>query len=53
MLWELLAAPFGYATVVFLPAGMMFVAGGTALPGIFLGSFPLSLLGQLSDLRLA
>jgi integral membrane sensor domain MASE1 len=42
-----LAAPPGYATVVFLPAGIAvtatFVAGGTALPGTFLGSFLLNL----------
>ena len=42
-----LAAPPGYATAVFLPAGISvtatFVAGGTALPGIFLGSFLLNL----------
>jgi integral membrane sensor domain MASE1 len=42
-----LAVPPGYATVVFLPAGIAvtatFVAGGTALPGIFLGSFLLNL----------
>jgi len=43
----ILAVPPGYATVIFLPAGIavtaMFVAGGTALPGIFLGSFLLNL----------
>jgi integral membrane sensor domain MASE1 len=42
-----LAVPPGYATVVFLPAGIAVtatvVAGGTALPGIFLGSFLLNL----------
>jgi integral membrane sensor domain MASE1 len=42
-----LAVPPGYATVVFLPAGIAvtatFVAGWTALPGIFLGSFLLNL----------
>jgi integral membrane sensor domain MASE1 len=42
-----LAVPPGYATVAFLPAGIAvtatFVAGGTALPGIFLGSFLLNL----------
>jgi integral membrane sensor domain MASE1 len=43
----LLAAPPGYATSVFLPAGIAitatFVAGVTALPGTFLGSFLLNL----------
>jgi integral membrane sensor domain MASE1 len=43
----ILAVPPGYATVIFLPAGIAvtatFVAGGTALPGIFLGSFLLNL----------
>jgi integral membrane sensor domain MASE1 len=43
----LLAVPPGYATPVFLPAGIAvtatFVAGATALPGTFLGSFLLNL----------
>jgi integral membrane sensor domain MASE1 len=43
----LVAHPPGYATVVFLPAGIAitatFFAGATALPGIFLGSFLLNL----------
>ena len=43
----LLAAPPGYATAVFLPAGIAvtatFVAGAAALPGTFLGSFLLNL----------
>jgi integral membrane sensor domain MASE1 len=43
----LLATPPGYATAVFLPAGIAvtaaFIAGATALPGIFLGSFLLNL----------
>jgi hypothetical protein len=43
----LLAAPPGYATALFLPAGIAvtatFVAGATALPGTFLGSFLLNL----------
>ena len=43
----LLAAPLGYATAVFLPAGIAvtvtFVAGAAALPGTFLGSFLLNL----------
>ena len=42
----LLAAPPGYATAVFLPAGIAvtatFVAGVSALPGTFLGSFLLN-----------
>jgi len=43
----LLAAPPGYATAVFVPAGVAvtatFVAGAAALPGTFLGSFLLNL----------
>ena len=43
----LLAAPPGYATAVFLPAGIAvtaaFVAGVSPLPGTFLGSFLLNL----------
>ena len=43
----LLATPPGYATAVFLPAGIAvtvtFVAGAAALPGTFLGSFLLNL----------
>jgi integral membrane sensor domain MASE1 len=43
----LIAAPPGYATALFLPAGIavtaMFVAGATALPGTFFGSFVLNL----------
>src|SRR5262245_22553695 len=43
----LIATPPGYATPVFLPAGIAitatFVAGATALPGTFLGSFLLNL----------
>ena len=43
----LLAPPPGYATPVFLPAGIAvtatFVAGATGLPGTFLGSFLLNL----------
>ena len=43
----LLAAPPGYATAVFLPAGLAvtatFVAGVSPLPGTFLGSFLLNL----------
>ena len=43
----LLAAPPGYATGVFVPAGIAvtatFVAGAAALPGTFLGSFLLNL----------
>jgi integral membrane sensor domain MASE1 len=43
----LLAVPPGYATPVFLPAGIAvtatFVAGAIALPGTFLGSFLLNL----------
>jgi len=42
----LLAVPPGFATAVFLPAGIavtaMFVAGSTSLPGTFLGSFLLN-----------
>jgi PAS domain S-box-containing protein len=42
----LLAVPPGYATAVFLPAGIavgaMFMAGPPALPGIFIGSFLLN-----------
>jgi two-component sensor histidine kinase/integral membrane sensor domain MASE1 len=53
----LLAVPPGFATAVFLPAGIavtaMFVAGSPTLPGTFLGSFLLniwisySIMGQL------
>jgi len=43
----LLAVPPGYATLAFLPAGIAvtatYVAGATALPGAFLGSFLLNL----------
>ena len=43
----LFAAPPGYATAVFVPAGIAvtatFVAGAAALPGTFLGSFLLNL----------
>jgi len=43
----LVTVPPGYATPVFLPAGVAvtatFVAGATALPGTFLGSFLLNL----------
>jgi integral membrane sensor domain MASE1 len=43
----LLAAPPGYATAIFLPAGIAltatFLAGAPALPGTFLGSFLLNL----------
>jgi integral membrane sensor domain MASE1 len=59
----LLAADPGYATVVFLPAGIAvtatFFAGATALPGIFLGSFLLNLwigypiVGQLNLTEIA
>ena len=42
----LLAGPPGYATAVFLPAGIavaaMFVAGAATLPGIFIGAFVLN-----------
>ena len=42
-----LAAPPGYATAVFVPAGIAvtatFVVGAAALPGTFLGSFLLNL----------
>ena len=42
----LLAVPPGYATAVFVPAGIavgaMFVAGASTLPGIFLGSLLLN-----------
>jgi integral membrane sensor domain MASE1 len=42
----LLAVPPGFATAVFLPAGIavtaMFVAGSGSLPGTFLGSFLLN-----------
>src|SRR5215831_10554367 len=42
----LLAVPPGFATAVFLPAGIavtaMFVAGGASLPGTFLGSLLLN-----------
>src|SRR5690349_17029494 len=43
----LLAVPPGYATAVFVPAGIavgaMFMAGGMSLPGIFIGSLLLNL----------
>jgi len=43
----LLAVPPGYATPAFLPAGIAvtatFIAGASALPGTFLGSFMLNL----------
>lgn len=43
----LLAVPPGYATAVFVPAGVavgaMFIAGASTLPGTFLGSFLLNL----------
>jgi hypothetical protein len=43
----LLAAPPGYATAVFVPAGIAvtatFVAGAADLPGTFFGSFLLNL----------
>ncbi|MGC2823355.1 MAG: hypothetical protein WA322_03830, partial [Pseudolabrys sp.] len=43
----LLAVPPGFATAVFLPAGIavtaMFVAGSASLPGTFLGSFLLNI----------
>ena len=43
----LLAVPPGYATAVFVPAGIavgaMFIAGASTLPGTFLGSFLLNL----------
>jgi integral membrane sensor domain MASE1 len=43
----LLAAPPGYATAIFVPAGIAvtatFVAGAAALPGTFVGSFLLNL----------
>jgi len=43
----LLAAPPGYATTIFVPAGIAvtatFVAGAAALPGTFVGSFLLNL----------
>src|SRR5690349_17385224 len=42
----LLAVPPGYATAVFVPAGIavgaMFMAGPSVLPGIFIGSFLLN-----------
>jgi integral membrane sensor domain MASE1 len=49
----LFAVPPGYATLAFLPAGIAvtatYVAGATALPGTFLGSFLLNLwIGYLS-----
>jgi integral membrane sensor domain MASE1 len=52
----LIATPPGYATPVFLPAGIAitatFVAGATALPGTFLGSFLLNLwIGYLTTDR--
>jgi integral membrane sensor domain MASE1 len=53
----LLATPPGYATAIFLPAGIAvtatFVAGASALPGTFLGSFLLNLwIGYLIEGRL-
>src|SRR5690349_7474380 len=43
----LLAVPPGYATAVFLPAGIavgaMFMAGSSTLPGIFIGSLLLNI----------
>lgn len=43
----LLAVPPGYATAVFLPAGIavaaMFIAGAATLPGTFVGSFLLNI----------
>jgi integral membrane sensor domain MASE1 len=53
----LLAAPPGYATFLFLPAGIAitatFIAGVTALPGTFLGSFLLNfLMGYLIEGRI-
>jgi integral membrane sensor domain MASE1 len=43
----LLAVPPGYATAIFLPAGIaagaVFIAGPAALPGIFVGSFLLNI----------
>jgi hypothetical protein len=43
----LLAVPPGYATAVFLPAGIavaaMFVSGAVTLPGTYLGSFALNI----------
>jgi integral membrane sensor domain MASE1 len=49
----LLAMPPGFATAVFLPAGIAvtaaFVAGNASLPGTFLGSFPAQYLDQLFD----
>src|ERR671936_143745 len=43
----LLAVPPGYATAVFLPAGVamaaMFMTGAASLPGTFAGSFVLNL----------
>ena len=43
----LFAVPPGYATPIFLPAGMaigaMFIAGATTLPGIFVGSLLLNI----------
>ena len=59
----LLAVPPGYATAVFVPAGIavgaMFVAGASTLPGIFLGSLLLnvwighSIAGQFGFISLA
>jgi integral membrane sensor domain MASE1 len=54
----LLAATPGYATAIFLPAGIAvtatFFAGATALPGTFLGSFLLNLwIGYLTTDRLS
>ena len=54
----LLAAPPGYATTIFVPAGIAvtatFVAGAAALPGTFVGSFLLNLwIGYLIAGRLS
>jgi PAS domain S-box-containing protein len=59
----LLAVPPGYATAVFIPAGIavgaMFIAGASTLPGTLLGSFLLNLwigntiTGQMSALDIA
>jgi integral membrane sensor domain MASE1 len=54
----LLAAPPGYATAIFLPAGIAvtatFFAGAAALPGTFLGSLLLNLwIGYLTTDRLS
>jgi hypothetical protein len=59
----LLATPPGYATAVFLPAGIAvtatFVAGASALPGTFLRSFLLNIwigyliAGRLNSIQVA